>query len=312
MLDFEGIYSELAKANASQQKKLDVSSTLDVFYGISEEGYYRISFVSKTQAPSLESTKLLRVVQGMEKDGIYWTCFDLLNLEIKKVFFTFCSNLVEAIEFSSSEAEALDRLKKRYMAWKSMFRNGIKGSIPKEIIQGLYGELLFLKKYMEPKYGIDYAVQAWSGPEGTSKDFSIETTWYEVKTVGINSQTAKINSLAQLSSDDVGHLVVVKAESMSKEYSDGESCIAELVATILNDIHNPIVENDFLIKLGSFGVDITDECFLEKFKVKQDGIKMYSVDNHFPRITERNITFSEIVSAVYELSLSAIEKYREE
>lgn len=132
------------------------------------------------------------------------------------------------------------------------------------------------------------------------------------KTVGINSQTAKINSLAQLSSDDVGHLVVVKAESMSKEYSDGESCIAELVATILNDIHNPVVENDFLIKLGSFGVDITDECFLEKFKVKQDGIKMYSVDNHFPRITERNITFSEIVSAVYELSLSAIEKYREE
>ena len=138
MIDFEKIYSQFGDELAGNQKRLEINSALGVYYGVSAEGCLRLSFLSTTPAPKMESTRLLKVFQGQESEGVYWTCFDLVQPEAKKVYFTFCSNLIESVFDVVNEREALQSLKKRYITWKTMFRKEIKQGLSKEVIQGLF------------------------------------------------------------------------------------------------------------------------------------------------------------------------------
>lgn len=309
-IDFELIYKAISAEALANQKKLDINTSIGVFYGISPEGYYRLAFMSSVLAPKLESTCLLRVTQGKEKEGVYWTCFDLLNMDAKKVFCTFCNNLIEAIIEVNDETEALKQLRKRYITWKAMFKNEITKAVPKEIVQGLFGEMYYLKQVMFPKYGVNESVKAWSGPDKKSKDFSIGTEWYEIKTVGANASNIKISSLTQLSSDYKGDLVIVKVESMSDEFTNGDSSIGELFKGIMLLIDDPVIEDIFVNKFCSCGVELSDECLDLKFDVKS--LRHYKVNEEFPKITEKTAPYTEIVSVTYELSISAIERFAED
>ena len=313
MVDFEQIYTQLASDLSATQKKLDVESPLNVYYGISEEGYYRLSFMSKSKYVPIDSTKTLRVLQGYEKDEVYWTCFDLLNMEAKKVFYTFCQNLVEAVIGQTNEKDALMALKKRYNTWKTLFKKDFSENIPLEKLQGLYGELFFLKNHMISKYGIESSIKSWGGPEFLSKDFSIGTDWYEIKTIGANSQNIKISSLTQLSSSYPGRLVAIKVESMADEFNNGESSIGDLLSFILEQVNSAETEKILLDKIAQFcnenEIELNDVCMAKKFDVKS--IKYYIVNEDFPRITEQTVPYSEITAVEYVLSIAAIEKYEE-
>ena len=309
MIDFEKLFQG-EQSNFNRQKKLQIESGVGVYFGYSSDGLLRLSFLSKGEAPSLVSTKNLIVTQGEETPGVYWTCFDLLNNDTKAVFYTFCGNMAESVVGITNETKALASMKKRYLSWKAMFKNISSATVPREVLQGLYGELYFLKNRMINQYGLTVAINAWSGPDSKSKDFSVGKEWYEIKTVGANMSEVRISSLAQLSSTYKGHLVVIKVETMSQEFQNGEACIKDLFTDILLQIKDETLENVFLGKLGSFGIDLSDTSLTEKFCVK--AVFQYLVDDSFPRITEDNILRKEICEVKYSLNINALEKYREE
>ena len=310
MIDFESMYGSLTNELSGNQKKLNIHSVIGVYYGLSKDGNYRIAFLSSSVAPKIESTKMLRVTQGEEAANTYWTCFDLLQHDAKKVFFTFCANLIDAVTDIYDEQKALYALKKRYITWKTMFRRDSANKLSREVLQGLFGELYFMKKYMLDHFGAAVAVQAWSGPDFKSKDYAVDTEWFEVKTVGANTTTVHISSLAQLSSDHDGHLIVVKAESMSDQFSNGESSIEELFKYIFAQINDETAEGIFLSKLSAFGFDSSDESFMSKFDVKS--MTSYKVSGEFPRLTEKDITRPEICDVSYSLIMNSLKDYKED
>lgn len=308
-INIEEIYNSLADELSGNQKRISVNSILGVYYGISHDGFLRLSFMSVAPAPKIESTKFLRVTQGAESTTVYWTCFDLLQIDAKKVFFTFCENLIEAITDVLDEKTALQVLKKRYTTWKAMFRRERENKISKEILQGLFGELFFLKNYMFKNYDSQTAIEAWSGPDAKSKDFSVNDEWYEIKTAGANATTVKISSLTQLSSFSPGHLVIVKVEAMSEQFDNGESCVGDLFKYILSRINDETTECVFLSKLSAYGFDASDESFMEKFDVKS--MNLYKVDRDFPRLTEKDVTHAEICDVSYSLIINSLKPYLE-
>jgi hypothetical protein len=253
---------------------------------------------------------MLKVTQGKESESVYWTCFDLLQSDARKVFFAFCTNLVDAITDRYSETQALSALKKRYIIWKNMFKRDAGGKVSREVLQGLFGELYFMKKYMLGRFGAAVAVQAWSGPDAKSKDYAVDTEWFEVKTVGANTSTVHISSLAQLSSDHDGHLIVIKAEAMSDQFSNGESSIGELFDYIFAQINDETAEGIFLSKLSAFGFDSSDESFMSKFDVKS--LISYRASGDFPRLTEKDITRPEICDVSYSLIINSLKDYMED
>ena len=310
MIDFESMYGSLTNELSGNQKKLNIHSVIGVYYGLSKDGNYRIAFLSSSVAPKIESTKMLRVTQGEEAANTYWTCLDLLQHDAKKVFFTFCANLIDAVTDIYDEQKALYALKKRYITWKTMFRRDSSNKLSKEVLQGLFGELYFMKKYMLDRFGAAVAVQAWSGPDFKSKDYAVDAEWFEVKTVGANTSTVHISSLAQLSSDHDGHLIVIKAEAMSDQFSNGESSIGELFDYIFAQINDETAEGIFLSKLSAFGFDSSDESFMSKFDVKS--MTSYKVSGDFPRLTEKDITRPEICDVSYSLIINSLKDYTED
>lgn len=310
MIDFESMYGSLTNELSGNQKKLNIHSVIGVYYGLSKDGNYRIAFLSSSVAPKIESTKMLRVTQGEEAANTYWTCFDLLQHDAKKVFFTFCANLIDAVTDIYDEQKALYALKKRYITWKTMFRRDSSNKLSKEVLQGLFGELYFMKKYMLDRFEAAVAVQAWSGPDFKSKDYAVDAEWFEVKTVGANTSTVHISSLAQLSSDHDGHLIVIKAEAMSDQFSNGESSIGELFDYIFAQINDETAEGIFLSKLSAFGFDSSDESFMSKFDVKS--MTSYKVSGDFPRLTEKDITRPEICDVSYSLIINSLKDYTED
>lgn len=310
MIDLEKMYEELSKEAAGHQRRMSVNSALGVFFGVSQEGYLRVSFISTIQAPKLESTKTIRISQGFESATVYWTCFDLVLPEARNVFFTFCNNLIETINGILDEKKALELLKRRYITWKTMFKKDSGSKASREVIQGLYGELYYLHKYMIPKYGVDRSIQSWSGPDAKSKDFSIDNEWYEIKTIGANAPKVHISSLAQLSSTTPGHLVVIRAEAMSEAFNTGESCIGDLLKKVLAQITSEATEAFFLSKISSFGLDITDEAVLAQFDIKS--VDTYKVDDSFPRLKEDDVKYEEMCDIEYSLIVASLKKYKED
>lgn len=310
MIDFESKFEKLVDEIRGNHKKIDVSSILRVFYGLSDDGFPRLAFLSTSASPKLESTRMLRVVQGQESPLFYWTCFDLLQPDAKKAFCAFCSNLTEAIEGFIDENSAFLALKRRYAIWKMMFKNGPGNVISPEKMQGLYGELYFLKKCLLPNCTPGEAVHAWGGGDGNSKDFAIQNTWYEIKTVGANSTEVKISSLTQLESENEGHLVIIKVERMSEQFEKSDSCVGDLISSIISNIDDEEVEEAFLTKLSNYGLNSSCDCFLDKFDVKS--VKRYKVDRLFPRLTSVNVPYKEICRAEYSLSIGMLNSYIEE
>lgn len=309
MIDFKLLF-ENEKCGVESQRKVFVNSAIGVYFGYSDEGFLRLSFLSKEEAPRLESTRNLRVTQGVESSEAFWTCFDLLSADIKNVFYTFCENMVESVTGVTVESKALNCMKRRYISWKSMFRGSPTNTLSNEVLRGLYGELYYLKTYMIEKYGIQAAINSWGGPEAKSKDFSVGQEWYEIKAVGANTAEIHISSLAQLSSPYDGHLVIIRIEAMSREFNSGDACIKELLDCILNQIYDETTEGIFLSKISSYGIQLSDECITEKFCVKS--VDKYLVNRDFPRICEKDISVSAIKDVSYSLIVNALKEYREE
>ena len=309
MINFEKIYTELEQDLIGRQKKLALSSALKIFYGINSEGHYRIAFLSTIIPPKFGSTKTLKIYQGQESENVYWTCLDLVDHHAKQVFYSLCNDLVDAIVDEESEENALVLLKNRYFAWRLMFKKS-KASITEERVKGLFGEMYFLLNYMTPKYGIDVAINSWSGPDGASKDFSKDMDWYEVKTTSSTATTVKISSISQLSSNTKGYLTIIKLEKMSDEYRDGQSSISELFTNILQNIKTDGLKEKFIAKLVAYGFDISDENI--KLNFKTIDMQMYIVDENFPRLKETDIKFQEITKMTYELIINTLDKYKVE
>ena len=308
MHNFAEKFKQLEQDIVNEQRKIPLNSPLSVFYGVTSEKQFRLSFISTVAPFELESTKEIKVTQGKEADGVFWTCFDLLNEEAKEVFFIFCESLIDSIEEIQDEFKAISRIGDRYYSWKLLLKT--KGRMSYELYQGLFGELYFLYTELAKKTSLEEAVVSWVGPDGYSKDFSNEDNWFEVKTIGTSSKTIKINSLTQLDSNIDGYLVVLSVEKMSDQFNNGLCGVHQLYESILTNLNSPILKEEFVNKVLKYGY-IDDDSALNNHKYQVKSFKYYKVDNNFPKLTKDIINNPAFSNVTYEILINAIEKFVE-
>ena len=116
------LFREIENDLINEQRRIRIESPLKVFYGITINKLYRISFISNIKPFALESTKEIKITQGKEKNEVFWTCFDLLNNEAKDVFFVFCDSLIKTVANCKDEIDALNRLREKYYAWRLLLK----------------------------------------------------------------------------------------------------------------------------------------------------------------------------------------------
>lgn len=308
MINIKDLFESIPKSILGNQKKINIKSPLKVYYGLSREGSYRVSFLSSVRPFSIESTKLIKVLQLNESENVYWTCFDLLDSNAEETYYTLIEDLLMSFNGIEDETDCLKAIKNRFLVWKKMLGRTSNSGISEDKARGLFGELYFLKNYLFDKYGKEQAIKSWGAPEGNPKDFTVNDYWYEVKTLGTSVNEVEISSITQLDSENEGQLALIRLEKMSQTTDGPDSCVESLVNSILNSLNDLELKDLFLAKLDREKYSAIDEnC---KLKFKAHGITRYLVNDSFPRIKAGDIKYVEITDVKYSLFVNALDNFK--
>ena len=219
------------------------------------------------------------------------------------MFDTFCALLEDIIETTRScpdNPSGYQVVINRLYSWKKMFSSK-KKKLDESAIMGLIGELTFLDNYMFSKYGKTKALEAWSGQELTHKDFSLENTWYEVKSIHSGKDSVKISSLEQLQSNNFGELVVIPLERMSPAFNG--VTLSKLANKIMKELDSDEDLDKFISKLSEQGFDFDSET--DDYVYQVLSVDRYAVNSSFPKIIRLEIP-TAIVHAQYDISITSI------
>lgn len=283
--------------------KVGDNRIINLYIGKDEEGKFAFEFRGKFIPMRIHGSNVISVSQA--RDGNALTLrFALENIDLLEYFCTFCQDLLESTRPINDDNTAYKMLYARFMSWKKLFKPNCSNLTETEIM-GLIGELLFLKKYMLPKYGTETSLDSWMGPEKTHKDFSTDDVWYEIKTFNVGRESVRISSLEQLDSDKNGYLVIYALERMSPSF-DGIK-LNNLVDEVLGDIKYYIQRELFMSKLELYGFDFSPDY--NNYVYTLINTSSYLVNAEFPKLMRENIP-SCINKIQYEIILSEIEKYK--
>lgn len=285
-------------------RRIDESHHLDIFIGYNENSdpTMIITLVGKDKV--VQSSQAIQVnIYKINKAEIRLS-FSLLDKDKETIFYKFCEDIIDSTRNISQE-KAFEFIISRWNKWRVMFKKANTDLLTENQIVGLIGELLFIEKYMFSKYGIDKTFIAWQGPSKNHKDFEIENTWYEVKTIRQAALTVKISSIEQLDSNLEGNLEVIILEKTNGE-SNNSISLNKLVENIGQKISSFESYKMYYRKIAEAGYFYDEEY--EKYNYKFITRNTYLVNEEFPKIKANNLT-NGIVKVSYDILLNDIKKF---
>lgn len=286
-------------------QRIDSEFKVNIYLGYNEKGQMSMVIAEPGQKSNVKPSKFINVMIGQREDGRLSLEFALLDEAFKSLFIIFCKDIISICEQAGSSM-AISNAITRWKYWKEMFGKKSDHLLSESEIQGLIGELLVLQKYFLETYDENKAYNSWLGPLGNKKDFEVDNTWYEVKTILEGVLKIEISSLEQLDSDRDGNLAVVRLAKTSTTTSNTIS-LNKLVNDLLMNIEDPEIRELFLTRLEKKGYSIEPEydnyCYLLK------DITYYTVNAAFPKLTRSQIP-QAIGTATYSIILNGIKDFK--
>lgn len=287
----------------SQYIRVSDSHPLELYLGKNEKGYPTLRYNGVFQPVKVLGNSLLEIKQ-IKTSGYNSLLFCFNSADNLSLFYSFCEDIITQTETYSGDNGYVE-IVNRYNQWKKMFYSSSKLLSENEVL-GLIGELLFLSGFAMKKYGTTVALNGWSGPEPTHKDFSYGDDWFEIKTINSFKSTVFISSIEQLDSESVGSLVIYRMEKMSPSFN-GVS-LNNLVGSIMNSLDLDSDKDIFVGKLKQVGYGYNE--VYDNYVYNYISMDSYSVRDDFPRIKADHLA-SGIGKVQYEIIISQIEKYKE-
>jgi hypothetical protein len=215
--------------------------------------------------------------------------FKLLNSQHADIFSVLCEDLVASISALTDEKQLVKELLNRFEKWKSLFDKATSHGLTPEEQRGLFGELFFLRKYLQNNSDFLHVINSWVGSERQVRDFQTRTWSVEVKTsYGNNHQKIHISNERQLDPSNLKNLFLNHL-SLEARHQSGETLnqVVEAVSDALSQ--DSLALNRFKNKLLEGGYFDQHKHLYETagYIIRQDNF--YKVENDFPRIEERDI-----------------------
>jgi hypothetical protein len=234
--------------------------------------------------------------------------FKLYNNLHRDIFSVLCEDLIASIASETNERQLVKVLLNRFEKWKSLFTKIVSQGLTPEEQRGLYGELYFLRKFLQVSTNVQTIVSSWVGQSREIKDFQMNDWAVEVKTThGNNHQKVHISSERQLDNTHLENLFLYHV-SLEQVQEAGENLndIISSVYTILEA--DTIALNRFKFKLfeGGYFEQHSNLYSSIGYFVRND--TFYKVENDFPRIMENEIR-SGVGDVKYSVILSQCGSY---
>lgn len=287
-------------------QRIDPDYKVNIFLGYNDDGQMSMIITENGKEEKVHSSKLIDVHLKRREDRKIALSFDLLDFAYAPMFTVFCKDMIVVCERAGREM-AISSALVRWKYWKEMFGKKRSQLLDKQEIKGLMGELYELKNRMMPDYGCKDAVKSWRGPLLGHKDFEINRTWYEVKTINDGAAQVTVSSLEQLESEVDGHLILVRVDETS-ENNERASNLNKMVLQITDMIEDPEILEEFRTKLDNVGYTANQEYDSINFIFK--GSEMYVVNDYFPRLRRSEVS-DAIGNVKYTILLAGITEFKE-
>lgn len=295
----------LEHASIETYSRYDGEHPFDIFLGIDDKGRKSLVITLKATREKVASSKTIAVEFFVRPDGRTSIRFSLEDDDLKDIFYKFCEDIIESTKAGEQDSGFLPIIR-RWETWISFFQ---KTSLPlsESEILGLIGEIYFLQNVMINKYGVDRSLEAFIGVDKAHKDFEIEETWYEVKSIHNGVRAVKISSIQQLDATNEGMLEILTFDQGTPGTTDNitlNSIIRSFKEALDSD-----QKLDFDEKLRKVKY-IEDERYddFNYLFIRRDE---YIVKEDFPRISLDDLP-KGIAKASYEIDISAIQQYKVE
>ena len=229
--------------------------------------------------------------------------FKLLNFEHKEIFAVLCEDLIASISEESNEKSIIREVLNRFEKWKSLFNKiGLQG-LKLEEQRGLFGELYFLRKFLQTTNNFLPIVNTWTGTEKQIRDFQSGSWAVEVKTThGNNHQKVQISSERQLDTTNLEDLFLYHI-SLEQQQNSGET-LNDIMDSVIDILRTEIIAlNKFKNKIYEVGYFDLQKNLYETigYHIRKD--KFYKVEKAFPRIEENDLR-SGVGDVKYSIILS--------
>jgi hypothetical protein len=213
----------------------------------------------------------------------------VLNQQHKDIFSVLCEDLINHISSIIDEKTLIKTLLNRLANWQTLFEKLRQQGLTPEAQRGLFGELYFLRKFLNNVVNKGYCINSWQVPSNTVQDFHHGNWAVEVKTThGNNHQKIHISSERQLDNSVVPNIFLYHL-SLDIRNNYGES-LNDLVEWVDNYLKNDVPElNSFKLKLYEIGYFEEHKSIYQDtgYTIRQEST--YKVDGDFPRIIEAEI-----------------------
>jgi hypothetical protein len=231
----------------------------------------------------------------------------LLDNELKDIFSLFIQNILEDLESSITDSEAITKTLNVVSKWKKLFDEiNIKGlSIEQQ--KGLLGELMFLNFLLNHEKVSSNALDSWTSVEKDfqAKDFTLGTIGIEIKFSSSKQPRIKISNERQLDSENLSNLFLVlySGEAVKENGISLNSIVDQTRLNILTDEERSIFNGKLQLS-GYFDGD--REHYSKMFSIKN--IFTFTVTPNFPKIVKSHLPLG-IYDTSYSIEISAVENF---
>lgn len=213
----------------------------------------------------------------------------LLNKQHQDIFSSLSEDLLHQIAEIKQEDKLIEVLMLRLEKWRLLFEKVGKPGLSDEAQRGLYGELYFLRKFLENLTKAEYCINSWKGSERAVQDFHYSDWAVEVKTThGKNQQKLHISNERQLDISLVPRIFLVHL-SLDVRQNHGETLndVIDELRESLSD--SPAALSSFRLKLLEAGYfDVHKHYYAETgYSIRQENL--YRITDDFPKITESDV-----------------------
>ena len=225
-----------------------------------------------------------------------------------RLFADLVISLYQLIKDISNEDESTRIFIDTVRYWADFLKAKRGQYLSEEVIQGLYGELVYLE-YLIDNSGepINHVLSSWRGPYDANQDFHFYDKNVEVKTKRKNSNIINIASEYQLEADKGKELeLAVVSVILLKENGDN-------LKQILDRIREKTINSGGLVSIISDALSEKKLTFVnagdyDSYQFRPESIDIYDCDNvAFPRLTGSQLN-DAIQGVTYKLSLTSIDE----
>lgn len=282
----------------------------DLYLGVDEDGRHSL-ILSLPNDHGVEFNSLVKEKISVELfPESNYLVMTLIDYEYNNLFDDLIISIFNAIKEIEEVGEYSKIFILTFYQWILFFMPGNNERLSKELIKGLWGELIVLKTLIEDEsyLNIDKVLAGWTGPYDKGHDFVYDDYNIEVKTKDVKKICVRISSEHQLEVE-VGKGLNLSVVSVSDDLVNGCS-----LKEILLDIKMLVFEHlgDFSIVLKALlQKGITSENIKEYDNYRFELHTIHNYDcliNDFPRMTSTKLPAS-VSNLSYEINLTYLTDY---